>query len=181
MQRPDYAKLDPKFMRMRDYLAGVAPQGKLPGRQHIDPLAIRPMLSFTNLVDVEHIDDRLRFRFRLIGTLQSSVAGREISGQYLEDAVLPEYLDRIRANMTAAVESGEAVYDRFGMPHPGRDFIDTERVYFPLARDGETVDMLLILNGYPDEEKPAQTSPSDTDAIGRKPATKPIPPPHLPK
>lgn len=151
MRRPNYTKLDPRFTRMRDYLAGVAPPGKLPGRQHIDPLAIPGLLSFTNLVDVERADSGIRFRFRLIGTLQSAAAGREISGMYLEDAVASEFVERIRANMIAVVENREAIYDRFGMPHPGRDFIDTERIYFPLARDGETVDMLLILNGYPDE------------------------------
>lgn len=161
MRKPNYAKLDAQFTRMRDYLAGVSPPGKLPGRQHIDPLAIRALLSFTNLVDIERTDGKIRFRFRLIGTLQSTAAGREISGKYLEDAVLPEYLERIRGNMTAAMETREAVYDRFGMPHPGRDFIDTERVYFPLARDGENVDMLLILNAYPDEEKTAVPTADD--------------------
>lgn len=153
MQRPDYAGLDPRFARMRDYLAGVAPPGKLPGRQHVDPPALRSMLPFINLVDVERDAGRLRFRFRLVGTLQSTVAGREISGLYLEDAVLPEFVRRIRANMTAAVERREAIYDSFGMPHPGREFIQTERIYFPLARNGEDVDMLLILNSYPDEGK----------------------------
>ncbi|MFN3400877.1 MAG: PAS domain-containing protein [Ferrovibrio sp.] len=153
---------------MRDYLAGVAPPGKLPGRQHIDPLAIRALLSFTNLVDVERKDGNIRFRFRLIGTLQSTAAGREISGRYLEDAVLPEYLERIRGNMMAVLETREAVYDRFGMPHPGRDFIDTERVYFPLARDGENVDMLLILNAYPDEEKTAAPSMESGKQGGRE-------------
>jgi hypothetical protein len=53
--------------------------------------------------------------------------------------------------MTAVAEQRQPVYDRFGMPHPGRDFVRTERIYFPLARDGETVDMILILNSYPDE------------------------------
>jgi len=168
MQRPNYAKLGAQFLRMRDYLAGIAPPGKLPGRQHVDPLAIRALLSFTNLVDVERSDGKLRFRFRLIGTLQSTAAGREVSGKYLEDAVLPEYLERIRNNMLAAVESREPVYDRFGMPHPGRDFIDTERVYFPLARDGETVDMLLILNAYPDEEKAARSNDSDQENTSGK-------------
>jgi hypothetical protein len=170
MQRPNYAKLHAQFSRMRDYLAGVAPPGKLPGRQHIDPLAIRALLSFTNLVDVERTDGGIRFRFRLIGTLQSTAAGREISGRYLEDAVLPEYFERIRDNMMAVLETREAVYDRFGMPHPDRDFIDTERVYFPLARDGENVDMLLILNAYPDEEKTAvPTAAGKTSDDGGKP------------
>ncbi|WP_341898880.1 PAS domain-containing protein [Ferrovibrio terrae] len=174
MQRPDYAKLDPQFARMRDYLAGIAPPGKLPGRQHVDPLAIRAMLAFTNLVDVIREDGKLRFRFRLIGTVQSTAAGREISGRYLEDAVLPEFADRIRANMTAVVEQGLPIYDRFGMPHPDRDFIDTERIYFPLARDGKTVDMLLILNGYPDEaEKRAASGASE----GRPPQLRATPQP----
>lgn len=180
MQRPNYAKLGAQFTRMRDYLAGVAPPGKLPGRQHVDPLAIRALLSFTNLVDVERTDGKLRFRFRLIGTLQSTAAGREVSGKYLEDAVLPEYLERIRNNMLAAVESREAVYDRFGMPHPGRDFIDTERVYFPLARDGETVDMLLILNAYPDEEEAARDGGDDQQSTSSK-RHRAIGPPVLPK
>lgn len=180
MQRPDYTKLDARFSRMRDYLAGAAPPGKLPGRQHIDPLAIRALLSFTNLIDVERTAGELRFRFRLIGTLQSTAAGREVSGQYLEDAVLPEYLERIRRNMTAAVENREAVYDRFGMPHPGRDFIDTERVYFPLARDGETVDMLLILNGYPDE-KTAATDERNEDPRSRDKRLSKPPQPDPPK
>ena len=175
MRKPNYAKLGAQFARMRDYLTGVAPPGKLPGRQHIDPLAIRALLSFTNLVDIERTDGNIRFRFRLIGTLQSTAAGREISGRYLEEAVLPEYVDRIRANMTTVVESREPVYDRFGMPHPDRDFIDTERVYFPLARDGETVDMLLILNGYPDEEKTAQDVADEEQAASRE-TTQPLPP-----
>src|SRR3546814_16413933 len=54
--------------------------------------------------------------------------------------------------MMAAVEHRDAIYDRFPMPHPGRDFIDTERIYYPLASNGRDIDMLLILNGYPEDE-----------------------------
>lgn len=177
MRQPDYAGLDPRFARMRDYLASVAPPGKLPGRQHIDPVALRSLLPFINLVDVERENGELRFRFRLVGTLQSTAAGREISGLYLEDAVLPEFVERIRANMAAAVKRCEPVYDRFGMPHPGRDFIETERIYFPLARDGQTVDMLLILNSYPEVQERTlsdagtrlQPDPAATDDNTRQP------------
>lgn len=107
------------------------------------------MLNLVNLAEVLREAGQLRFRFRLVGTTQTVVAGREITGKYVEDAVLPELRDRIFANMRQAVERKAPVYDRFPMPHPGRDFIDTERIYFPLASDGECVDMLLILNGYP--------------------------------
>jgi hypothetical protein len=92
----------------------------------------------------------LRFRFRLVGSRQSDIAGREITGKLVEDAVLPEFVDRIKSNMRAVVQSKTPVYDAFPMPHPKRDFIRTERIYFPLASDGELVDMILIVNGYPD-------------------------------
>src|SRR3546814_4508000 len=89
---------------MRDYLSRVAPPGGLPGRQAVDPTVFKALLPFINLVDVIRRPDGLDFRFRLVGTLQTSVAGREITGRHVEEAVLPQFVDRIRANMMAAVE-----------------------------------------------------------------------------
>jgi hypothetical protein len=153
MKQPNYTELHPRFAWMRDYLAKVAPPGQLAGRQHIDPVALRAILPFVNLVDVERPSaDELRFRYRLMGTLQTTAAGREISGKYLDDVIAPNYRERIRANMTTAATQRLAVYDRFPMPFADRDFIDSERVYFPLAKDGSTVDMLLIVNSYPDDD-----------------------------
>ncbi len=50
--------------------------------------------------------------------------------------------------MKKVVKDQVPVYDRFPMPHPDRQFIGSQRVYYPLASDGVTVDMILILNGY---------------------------------
>lgn len=169
MKQPDYTELHPRFAWARDYLAKVAPAGMLAGRQHIDPVALRAILPFINLVDVERTDGNvLRFRYRLMGTLQTTAAGREISGKYLDDVIAPNYRERIRANMTAAATQRVAVYDRFPMPFADRDFIDSERIYFPLAKDGITVDMLLILNSYPDDETRHPTD--DRASKNRRPA-----------
>lgn len=148
MQEPDFDRLDSSFAWMRDYLARLAPEGGLPGRQHIDPADFAKYAHRVNLAEAVRIGGRLRFRFRLVGTTQTRMAGREITGKFVEDAVLPEFAARILGNMRAAVETAKPVYDRFPMPHPERTRIDSERVYFPLARDGKTVDMLLILNNY---------------------------------
>ena len=156
MPVPDYASLHPRYTRVRDYLQTVAPPGRLAGRQHFDPGALRDLLPLINLVDVIRDKDRLRFRFRLVGTEQTEKAAREITSQFVEDAVTPEFVDRITANMRTVVEQRAPFYDRFPMPHPKREFIDSERIYFPLASDGETVDMILIVNGYPgDNSAPA--------------------------
>jgi hypothetical protein len=66
----------------------------------------------------------------------------------VEEAVVPNLVGRINGNMEKVLATRLPVYDRFPMPHPDRQFIDSQRMYHPLATDGETVDMLLILNGY---------------------------------
>lgn len=137
-----------RFTEMIRYLAAVAPEGGLPGRQHVEPCNLRHVITLVNLVDVEREEGRLRFRYRLVGEKQRQAAGRSITGLTVEEAVIPALVPRINGNMTLAVTTRLPVYDRFPMPHPERQFIDSQRMYFPLAGDGERVDMLLILNGY---------------------------------
>lgn len=145
------AAVHPRYDEMMRYLAAAAPKGQLPGRQHIDPGELRHVITLLNLVDVERQGEDLKFRFRLVGERQRQAAGRDITGLLVEDAVVPSLVPRILANMTKVVASRLPVYDRFPMPHPGRQFIDSQRMYYPLAADGATIDMLLILNGYETE------------------------------
>ena len=144
----DFTVLDPRFAWMRDYLAGVAPPRLLPGRQHIDPLDFPTLLPFVNLVDVERESGRLRFRYRLVGTTNAARAGVDMTGHYIGEGVLPAFAARIGRNMQATVETRAPVHDRFPAPHPHREFIISERVYFPLARDGALVDMLIAVFAY---------------------------------
>ena len=148
----DFAAIDPKYRTVHDLLLAKAPTGRLPGRRDFDPVDVPRLLSFINLVDVLFGGDRLHFRFRLHGTRQTELAGRDVTGLTVEEAVTPRYVARINRNMRLACETRRPVYDRFPMPHPERETIDSERVYYPLAADGETVDMLLILNRYPETD-----------------------------
>lgn len=122
--------------------------GRFPGRQHIDPLDFHELLTYVNLIDIEWDHKKPRFRFRLVGTTQTIMAKRDIAGLYVEDAVLPRFATRIIGNLKRVLETGSPLYDRFSMPHPNREFIDSERVYYPLASDGENIDMIFVLNGY---------------------------------
>jgi len=161
LQDADFDGIHPWYGHLRRYLAERAHGKKLAGRRDIDPCDFVPNLQLINLVDVVREPDRLRFRFRLVGSAQSDMAGREITGLFVDDAVLPQFVDRIVANMRTVVETGRPVRDRFPMPHPNRDFIDSERVYFPLAADGETVDMILIACIYPGAERLTPRLPAD--------------------
>lgn len=140
--------IHPRFTELARYLKEVAPEGRLPGRQHFDPCAFPGLLSLLNLVDVERQHGEMHFRYRLVGEEQDRAAGRRIKGLIVEEAVVPELVPRINGNMRKVVEDRVPVYDRFPMPHPDRQFIDSQRMYYPLASDGETVDTILILNGY---------------------------------
>lgn len=140
--------IHPRFTEMIGYLAAAAPVGRLPGRQHIDPCHFSSVLGLINLVDVERRGAEMQFRFRLVGDEQTRAAGRNIAGLVVEDAVLPALVGRITGNMRKVVATGLPIYDRFPMPHPDRQFIDSQRMYYPLAADGKTINMLLILNAY---------------------------------
>jgi hypothetical protein len=151
---PDYEALHPWFAAIRDYLASIAVPGKIASRADCDPCWLRGNLRLVNLVEtVRDAGGAVRFRFRLVGTTQTELARREITGLFVEDAVLPAYADRILSNMRTVVRTRAAVYDRFPMPYPDREFIDSERVYFPLASDGENVDMILVACNYPNDVK----------------------------
>lgn len=174
MWSPIYDEIHLAYSWTRDYLQQIAGAAKLPALRQIDLKHFGTLLPFVNLVDVERQGGHMRFRYRLIGERQTRFAGRDITGMYLEDAVLPLFVERISRNMLACANGGQILYDAFAMPHPDRDFIRTERVYFPLADDGETVDALLIVNGYPDDAQgdlpdqlPSLPAPSRKDGVLR--------------
>ena len=148
LESSDFERLTPRFMEIRDYLAVKARQNQLPRRSDFDPLDFPQLLGFFNLVSVVRDGSRLTFRFDLVGTEQTIVSGRDVTGRFVEDAVLDEAVEMVNRNMALAVETRKPVYSRFTMPQPEHDFMDSERVYFPLASDGTEVDRILILYHY---------------------------------
>ncbi|MEZ5668213.1 MAG: PAS domain-containing protein [Alphaproteobacteria bacterium] len=156
----EFAALPPKYKAVYELLMSRARPGMLPGRQHFTPLDLPGLLGYVNLVDVVRDGGRLRFRFRLHGTKQTEMAGRDITGRFVEDAVMPGFIERLNRNMTLVAQTRCPVYDRFALPHPDRTYIDSERVYYPLAADGATVDMIFILNGTPASNSARFRAPS---------------------
>lgn len=140
--------LHPRFRAIADYLAAKAPPGQLPGRQHIEPLDLAAHLRFINLIDVVYTPAGLRFRFRLMGSEQVQANGRDFSGRFCDEILSPADLAWVTRRMGAAVMTRMPDYAERVLPHPGRDHVRYRRILFPLARDGETVDMLLAIHVY---------------------------------
>jgi hypothetical protein len=142
------ADCDPRLRRLYDYWLSLRPAaGSLPGRQHIDPAAIRDLLPWIWMVDVER--NPWRFRYRLLGTEQVHAMERDLTGRFLDEAH-PSFIASISYRQyVAAAERYEIGYLR-GPPvfHLNKDYVAIERLLVPLAKDGATVDVLLAITIY---------------------------------
>jgi hypothetical protein len=84
----DRSNWHPYCRRFYDYCRDITPPGRLPGRQHVPPADIVPLLPRVWMLDV--VRPALRFRYRLVGTSKVLTLGREVTGRWL-DEVHPEY------------------------------------------------------------------------------------------
>lgn len=132
-----------RFRRMYDYLASKASPGRLPGRQHIDPTEIPDLLPYLTLIEVvTDAAGATRFRIRLAGTWVVTHHGSEITGRFLDEVITGPQAAGIIEKCEEAALTGRPNYRRSVVAAPNREHVVYERIVFPLARDGEHVDML---------------------------------------
>jgi hypothetical protein len=136
----------PLALRLYDYWRLIAPPGRLPGRQHLLPEDIAPLWSRAWMLDVYR--DPLRFRYRLCGTELVRSLGREVTGEWLDEAhpslvANPQLLQQL----CFAIETGCPTWHR-GPPLWTRDPKSrmVETCIVPLAGDGRSVDRVLAVS-----------------------------------
>lgn len=143
----DLPPCDERIAALHRYWRSIHPaERRFPGRQHVDPSAIPALLPWLWIIDVQQ--SPRRFKYRLIGTEQVRVMGRDRTGQWLDEA-FPDFADGPNYGQFMAAADGMICYRRgFPVVHVSKDFLLSERVLLPMARDGVTVDMLLALSLY---------------------------------
>jgi hypothetical protein len=142
----DRAAWNPRVRRFFEYWLASAPPGGLPGRQHFDPLDIPDLMPRVWLLDVLREGERIRFRYRLVGTKEVATLQREVTGQWL-DEVQPHLRDRHGGfdRFLHMVEHRRATYRHGGVSFVHhKDHRTVENCMTPFARDGETVDMIGV-------------------------------------
>lgn len=124
------------------YWRRVAPKGRLPGRQHLDPSEIPRLLPYLWLMDVQHAPRC--YRWRLIGSLAQTGSLVLRRGDPLEGRLEADRLEQALAVLDAVVETRRPSWTK-GQPILPHDpaVKSVERLVLPLARDGTVVDMLL--------------------------------------
>jgi hypothetical protein len=130
----------PGLRALYDYWDGCRQGGRLPGRQHIDPLHIPDLLPNLMLFDVAAPDD---LRYRLVGTALVARLGRDPTGLPAQDGYLGEDWEKIRPDYLYVVAERRPCLRWNAVLGPRAKRLPYQRLLLPLARDGATVDMLL--------------------------------------
>jgi hypothetical protein len=99
----------PLVRQFYEHWLSIAPPAHLPGRQHVAPEQMVPMLSRMWILDVHR--DPLRFRYRLYDTALVSSLHREVTGRWL-DEVQPETVNNpvLRDRYRFIVETGRPTW-----------------------------------------------------------------------
>jgi len=141
----DRADWHPLVRRFYEYWLSISPPGCLPGRQHISPEGMVPLLSRLWMLDVHR--DPLRFRFRLCGTEIVRSFRREVTGCWLDEVHPQSVLNiEVRDRFRFAAEMGGATWRRGPVVWDhDRDRRTLENCIVPLAADGHNIDKLLGL------------------------------------
>ncbi len=126
--------------------------GHLLGRQHFDPLDVPDLMTRIWMLDVVPAPERpqgYRLKYRLVGTKEVEILGREVTGQWLDEAhaerlaAHPEIWDRYSCSIRTRQPTWRRGAIRFVYANDTRS---VENLTLPMARNGVDVDLLITLS-----------------------------------
>jgi hypothetical protein len=115
--------------------------GRLPGRQDLDPLELRDLLPNIYLIDVLPEE---RFRIRLLGEAHVEVYGRGKVGKVIDDIFPPPVAAEFNRLYAAVVRRRVPVINRGQVTWmESHSWMHYEGLHAPLASDGVTIDCIF--------------------------------------
>ena len=141
---PPRTEWHPKLQRFFDYWVSISPSGRLPGRRHLDPIGLGPVLPHVWMLDVVRDKGALRFRYRLAGTREVETLQREVTGQWFDEVHPLAPTHPIFARFAYMVENRTPTYRKgiVGLTHE-KDHRTVENCMLPFAGDGVAVDLIV--------------------------------------
>tara|TARA_E500000318_G_scaffold35630_1_gene34766 strand:- start:5625 stop:6176 length:552 start_codon:yes stop_codon:yes gene_type:complete len=144
MSENDTIPLEERAERLIDYWRRKKPEGKLPGRGHIDPTEIPGLLPHIGLIDV--IGSGLDFRYRLLGTHLNQVFGEDFTGTKVSESKVGTYGDFLADLYRSVLSANGPIISDSIFEFREKNHLKIRRILLPLARDGKEVDMILFMN-----------------------------------
>lgn len=114
---------------------------KLPRRQDIDPVEMKPWLPGLVLVDVE-VPHRLTYR--VVGTAVCQHRGFDPTGLSVEEGLYGNVRTEVLENYRIAVDEKSIVFDYDSTPSRSGFAREIGTLFLPLSSDNERVDQILI-------------------------------------
>jgi hypothetical protein len=118
----------------------------MPRRADIDPLDFPTHLSGLLLVDVEGEDAGGVgiYRYRVVGTAEVELRGRDPTGLLVRDGFFGPNLDDVLGCYELVRRRRTFLYDPLGYWTPEGRWVDEYTLFLPLTKDGETVGQILV-------------------------------------
>jgi hypothetical protein len=147
MQDPDFIATCHERVRDIYYYWDEKRAGRaMPRRSDLDPLEFPRLLPDIGLVDV--VPDDRRYVYRLIGTNEALMRGRDPTGLAVKDAYFGTSVQSVYLNYDKVVRERQPVIDRDPSRTSDDRYICHETIFLPLSDDGERVNMVLFLTVY---------------------------------
>jgi hypothetical protein len=150
---PDWLARSSKAVRqMYSYWRSKFEGDLLPRRSAIDPAEIKRFLPQLTIVEV--VSDERRYVYRLVGTMEVEIRGRDPTGKSVLDGFFGPSLDDVLHCYDTVVATRRPFYDDEAYITPDGRFSDDETLFLPLSEDGATVSRILVFGTFSPGPKP---------------------------
>jgi hypothetical protein len=124
----------------------------MPTRSDIDPLDMpRGLLPAISLVDV--VSDDRRYVYRLVGTEDVAVRGKDPTGQSVIEGFFGPSPDYVLGSYDRVVASRAPFLDPAHFKAPNGSYVTEETLFLPLSDDGKNVNKILVFSQSRDTRK----------------------------
>lgn len=115
----------------------------MPARKDIDPLDMPPEL-LPGLSIVEVVPDERRYVYRLVGTEDVEVRGKDPTGRSVMEGYFGPSLENVLKSYDRVVSSRLPFLDPTRFRAPNGRFVTEETIFMPLSDDGMSVNKILV-------------------------------------
>lgn len=119
----------------------------MPSRGDLGIRDLKFALPNITFMDIVREADRLRFRVRMMGSVLDELVA-PITGRFIDEVVPPHFAQKWTAQWSPAVDGRKPLRAAGRVEFAERRWYVAESLYAPLARDGETPDILMVAAFY---------------------------------